>query len=74
MDQSKSDLRGVHRRTPRRSTCRGTAAREFFIDNLLVRIHIVIEIIEVDRPCAMGVWAFSPHGGDALRRLAEGLL
>jgi len=29
--------------------------REFFIDNLLVRIHLIIEIILVDRPCAMGV-------------------
>jgi len=29
--------------------------REFFVDNLLVRIHLIIEIILVDRPCAMGV-------------------
>jgi 50S ribosomal subunit-associated GTPase HflX len=29
--------------------------REFFIDNLPVRIHLIIEIISVDRPCAMGV-------------------
>ena len=29
--------------------------REFFIDNLLVRIHFIIEMILVDRPCAMGV-------------------
>jgi len=29
--------------------------REFFIDNLLVRIHLIIEIILVDRPCAKGV-------------------
>jgi hypothetical protein len=29
--------------------------REFFIDNLLVRIHLIIRMIEVDRPCAMGV-------------------
>jgi len=29
--------------------------REFFVDNLLVRIHLIIEIISVDRPCAMGV-------------------
>ena len=29
--------------------------REFFIDNLLVRIHLIIELIMVDRPCAMGV-------------------
>ena len=31
------------------------AQREFFIDNLLVRIHFIIEMILVDRPCAMGV-------------------
>ena len=28
-------------------------AREFFIDNLLVRIHLIIGMILVDRPCAM---------------------
>ena len=31
------------------------AEREFFIDNLLVRIHFIIEMISVNRPCAMGV-------------------
>ena len=30
--------------------------RDFFIDNLLVRIHLIIEMILVDRPCAMGFW------------------
>ena len=30
--------------------------REFFIDNLLVRIHLIIEMILVDRPCAMGLF------------------
>jgi len=29
--------------------------REFFIDNLLVRIHLIMEMVLVDRPCAMGV-------------------
>ena len=29
--------------------------REFFIDSLLVRIHHIICMILVDRPCAMGV-------------------
>ena len=29
--------------------------REFFIDNLLVRIHLTIEMILVDRHCAMRV-------------------
>ena len=28
---------------------------EFFIDNLLVQIHVIIEMILVDWPCAMGV-------------------
>jgi len=31
------------------------AERESFIDDLLVRIHLIIEMILVDRPCAMGV-------------------
>ena len=29
--------------------------REFFVENLQVRIHLIIEMILVDRPCAMGV-------------------
>ena len=29
--------------------------REFFIDNLMVRIHLTIVMILVDRPCAIGV-------------------
>jgi hypothetical protein len=29
--------------------------REIFIDNLLVRIHWIVEMIVVERPCAMGV-------------------
>ena len=38
---------------------RGRASRsvvviEFFIDNLLARIHFIIEMISVDRPFAMG--------------------
>ena len=28
---------------------------EFFIDNLLVRIRLIVEVILVDRPCAIGV-------------------
>ena len=31
------------------------AEREIFIDNLLVRVHWLIEMIVVERPCAMGV-------------------
>ena len=33
----------------------GGLEREFFIDNLLVRIQFIIEMILVDRPRAMGV-------------------
>jgi hypothetical protein len=29
--------------------------REFFIDNLLIRIHFIIGMNSVDRPCAMRV-------------------
>ena len=29
--------------------------RGFFIDSLLARIHLIIEMMLVDRPCAMGV-------------------
>ena len=29
--------------------------REFFTDNLLVRIHLIIEMVLVDRPRATGV-------------------
>ena len=29
--------------------------REFFIDNPLVRTHLIIEMILADRPCAMEV-------------------
>ena len=32
--------------------------REFFTDNLLVRIHLILEMILVDRPCATGVWIY----------------
>ena len=39
-----------------RNRClRTNPEREFCIDNLLVRIHLIIEMILVDRPCAMGV-------------------
>ena len=31
------------------------AEREFFVDNLMVRIHFIVKMISVDRPCAMGV-------------------
>ena len=40
-------------RAPAMLPCR--SERDFFVDNLLVRIHLIIEMIPVDRPCAMGV-------------------
>ena len=43
----------INRLLPRAS--RQFLKKEFFVDNLLVRIHLIIEIISVDRPCAMGV-------------------
>ena len=57
------DRRGPGRHRPRRCpqgrgrACRGSiplAKREFFIDNLLVRIHLIIEMISVDQRCTMG--------------------
>ena len=33
----------------------GQTERDFIVDNLLVRIHLMIEKILVDRPCAVGV-------------------
>ena len=40
---------------PQPSTLNPNAERELSFDNLLVRIHLNIEMILVDRPCAMGV-------------------
>ena len=34
---------------------RGVREREFFVDNLLGRIHGIIKMILVDRPCVMGI-------------------
>ena len=34
------------------------AKRELFIDNLLVEIHLIIEMLLLDRPHAMGVGIF----------------
>ena len=34
---------------------RAAGEREFFSYNLLVRILLIIEIIRMNRPCAMGV-------------------
>jgi len=33
---------------------RGIPEREIFVDNLLVRVHMIIEMILEDRPCATG--------------------
>ena len=40
---------------PRCSLVRGRVRERLLIDNLLVRFHLIIETISVDRPCAMGV-------------------
>ena len=42
---------GLLRRPQRRFV--SALKREFFIDNLLVGIHLIIEMILVDRPCVM---------------------
>jgi len=34
----------------------GGREKEFFIGTLLVRIHVIIEIILVDQPCVIEVW------------------
>jgi hypothetical protein len=44
----------VEARAPERPPEAGPE-KEFFVDNLLVRIYFIIEMILVDRPCAMGV-------------------
>ena len=36
-------------------TVQAQTKREIFIDNLWVRIHLIIEMIQVDRPCSMRV-------------------
>ena len=53
MDLPKSDCAPVptHPQIPQPAT---TREKEFIIDNLLVRIHEIVEMILVDRPCAMG--------------------
>ena len=40
-----------------KASCSSKSCRErkFFIHNLLVQIHLIIEIFAVDRPCAMVV-------------------
>ena len=44
----------VLQRHPQALRIRPETGRKFFIDNLLVRIHSIIEIILVNRPCAIG--------------------
>ena len=44
----------IHRLPPRAS--RHFLKKDLFVDNLLVRIHSLIGMKLVDRPCAMGVW------------------
>ena len=42
-----------------KKSCRDTARsaeNQVFLDNIQVRIHLIIEMILVDRPCANPVW------------------
>ena len=43
---------------------------EFFMGNLLVRIHLIIEMIAVDRPCAMDIQF--PFPGSFIATFLEG--
>ena len=45
----------VDKRVRRPRVGRSTTEGEYFIDDLLVRILFIIEMISVDRLCAMGV-------------------
>jgi len=47
--------RGTHIPVMKLGLASMSREREFFIDNLLVRIHLIIEMSLVDRPCAMGI-------------------
>jgi len=40
---------------PSQATNAQAGEQDFFIDKLLVRIHLIIYLILADRPCAMGV-------------------
>ena len=37
------------------TSAHGELEREIFIDNLLVQVHLILEMIVEERPCAMGV-------------------
>jgi hypothetical protein len=56
-DNEKLCLTGLFIFTPIiESLLQGAREREFLVHhNLLVRIYVIIEIILVDRPCAIGV-------------------
>ena len=55
------------KRTPKKSPpwvvyiCQTWCGRKVFIDNLLVRIHFIIEVMVVDRPCATGFGIIFPR-------------
>ena len=52
-----TSIMGCLRRTLLPSTpCFSLRDRDFFIDNLLVRTHFIIEMVLIDRPCTMRVW------------------
>jgi len=52
---------------PLQRSTRSSRERDVFIDNLLVRIHLIVEIISVERPCARGV---AGEGGACSMRVA----
>jgi hypothetical protein len=52
---SVSTNQGNEKRRSDRALRAGGREAEFFIDNLLDRIHLIIAMILVDRPCAIGV-------------------
>ena len=35
--------------------CDATRHTQFFMDNLLIRIHLIIELILLEKPCAIGI-------------------
>ena len=38
-----------------RDAARRSVQRDFFLDNLLVRIHLIVKMSLVDRPCDMAI-------------------
>ncbi len=49
------DRNGAHVRVGGLRNLVSARERDFFIDSLMVRIGLIIEMIRVDRPCATGI-------------------